>query len=897
MLGTRTLMECFPRRRRARGGIAALTQAVAVATLTLAVGTGGLAAPELGAPASEDLPDDAILVQVIEDLGAERSWELPRPPTVTEEFLEPAFGLVAIPRKYESGGNIVERAGPFLLRATGRVRVAPGTYHLLLRSFNAARVIVDGVELTSTRFLLKNGAGHEEVPATATALHTDLRPLPPGHVEKLLRVELSGGEHIVRVEARVGGKSLRPEVGELCLALSRVDSTSGKAGPFHLVAPDAVFPLSAPVPLSDRDWQAYASAARTRQADRDRTRRLAARSQEDAYWERRHRLAREYVATLSPRLPPALPDADNPIDRFVGKRLADASLRPTEPIDDWEFLRRATLDVRGVFPSLEEISAFRNDSTRERRSRCIDRLLASPDWAHHWVSYWQDVLAENPGLVKPKLNNTGPFRWWIHEAFEDNLSIDRFATELILMRGSRYYGGPAGFSMATQNDAPMAAKAHIVGTAFLGVEMKCARCHDAPHHSYKQQDLFRVAAMLRRAPQEVPATSSVPGTDDDLRRLVIEVTLKPGTEVAPAWPFESLAPGNTALSLVRDPADTREHLAAIITAPQSERFAQVIANRVWKRYLGYGLVEPVEDWENATPSHPDLLAYLGHELVANNYDLKHLARQILTSQVYQRAAVGHEREVPPPEARLFAGPARRRLSAEQLVDSLFQMSGISFGCESLNLDVDGRRPIKDFLNLGLPERAWEFVSLSNERDRPALSLPAAQSIADVLKAFGWRETRQNPVTVREDVPTVLQPLTIAGGVVTRRVATLSDGSLFTQAALVKRPLAELVGETFLRLLTRPPTADERSTVTTLLENGYDQRHTEGIAAVPARKRARHGVSWSNHLNAEATRIKIALERAVQDGDPPTASLVLDWRERMEDVIWALVNTPEFVFIP
>lgn len=883
---TRTPTKCFSCRRRV---LAALTLGLAAATL-------GLAAPNVGTSVPAHLPDDAILVQVIEGLGAERSWELSNSPLVAEEYLEPAFGFVTIPRKYEAGGSIVERPGPFLVRATGRIEVASGTYYLLLRSFNAARVIINGEELTSTRFLVKNGAGHEEVPPLAGTLHPDLRPLPPGHVEKLLRVEFAGGKHVVRVEAIVGGGNLRPELGELCLALSRVDPGSRKAGPFHLVGPPAVADPRV-VPLSDRSWGAYTHAARTRQVVRDRTRRQVARDPEDAYWERRHRLAREHVATLSPRPPPIVPGVENPIDRFIARRLADSDLRPTKPIDDWTFLRRATLDVRGVFPSPEEISTFQSDTSPERRTRYIDRLLASRGWADHWVGYWQDVLAENPGLVKPKLNNTGPFRWWIHEAFEDNLPMDRFATELMLMRGSRYHGGPAGFGMATQNDAPMAAKAHIVGTAFLGIEMKCARCHDAPHHSYKQQDLFRIAAMLRRAPQEVPTTSSVPGTADDLRRLVVEVTLEPGTEVEPAWPFESVAPGHAALQLARDPADTREHLAAIVTGPQNERFAQVIANRVWKRYLGYGLVEPVEDWENATPSHPDLLAYLGRELIANSYDLKHLARRILTSQLYQRAAVGHERKVPAPEARLFAGPARRRLTAEQLVDSLFRVSGLNFGCESLNLDVDGRRPIKDFLNLGIPQRAWEFVSLSNERDRPALSLPGAQSIVDVLKAFGWRETRQDPVTVREDVPTVLQPLTVAGGVVTRRITTLSDGSLFTRAALVDRPLAALVDETFLRLLTRFPTADERRAVTALLETGYEQRRTADVASLPTRKRARHGVSWSNHLNAEATRIKIALEHAVHDGDPPTARIESDWRERMEDVIWALVNAPEFVFIP
>src|SRR5207245_2509668 len=107
-------------------------------------------------------------------------------------------------------------------------------------------------------------------------------------------------------------------------------------------------------------------------------------------------------------------------------------------------------------------------ASTSRRTRAIDRLVASPAWADNWVSYWQDVLAENPGILKPDLNNTGPFRWWLHQSFTDNLPIDRIAAELIEMDGSSVQGAPAAFAQATLYDAPMAAKADIIALAFLG---------------------------------------------------------------------------------------------------------------------------------------------------------------------------------------------------------------------------------------------------------------------------------------------------------------------------------------------------------------------------------------------------------------------------------------------
>src|SRR6185436_2833707 len=200
------------------------------------------------------------------------------------------------------------------------------------------------------------------------------------------------------------------------------------------------------------------------------------------------------------------------------------------------------------------------DRSPNRRARAIDHMLADPRWADNWVGYWQDVLAENPGILKPMLNNTGPFRWWIHESFLDNKPMDRFATELVMMEGSQYYGGPAGFGVATENDVPMAQKAQIVAQAFLGMQLQCARCHDAPYHDFKQQDLFSLAAMLKRGPQGVPASSSIPTNANVVVGRRVKVTLAPGAKVAPAWPFTNVMRDDLPEGMLRDPKDSRERL-------------------------------------------------------------------------------------------------------------------------------------------------------------------------------------------------------------------------------------------------------------------------------------------------------------------------------------------------
>src|SRR6185312_17308613 len=98
--------------------------------------------------------------------------------------------------------------------------------------------------------------------------------------------------------------------------------------------------------------------------------------------------------------------------------------RLTPLTDELTFLRRVTLDTVGVVPTYQEVQDFLRDTRADRRARVIDRLLADARWADHWVGYWQDVLAENPNILNPTLNNSGPFRWWIHEALADNKPID-----------------------------------------------------------------------------------------------------------------------------------------------------------------------------------------------------------------------------------------------------------------------------------------------------------------------------------------------------------------------------------------------------------------------------------------------------------------------------------------
>lgn len=577
------------------------------------------------------------------------------------------------------------------------------------------------------------------------------------------------------------------------------------------------------------------------------------------------------------------------------------NLTVTSLTDDLSFLRRVSLDTIGVVPSLAEIESFTKDGSKDRRAKAIERLLKDPRWADNWMGYWQDVLAENPNMLNPTLNNTGPFRWWIYESLLDNKPMDLFVTELLRMKGSERFGGPAGFATASQNDVPMAAKGTIVSTAFLGVEMKCARCHDSPANISTQQDLFELAAMLGKTSIEVPLTSSV--SADKLtqggRKPLIQVTLKPGTKVEPKWPFDEFCPEPVGDTLAEDPKDSRDRLAALVTAPENERFAQVITNRVWKRLMGRGIVEPVDDWEKGKPTHPELLRWLAREFVRGGYDVKHLARLILNSHAYQRATDQTLKETSP----LYCSPAPRRLAAEQIVDSLFAATGKPFHTEEVSLDIDGRRDMNSSISLGQPRRCWMLTSTSNERDRPSLALPRIQAVCDVLAAFGWRGARQDPTSVRETAPNALQPAIMSNGTVSIWLTRLSDDHGITQLAVQDLTVDQLVDTLYLKLLTRKPTAEERARTVEYLSSGFSTRINKSPIVAEAalqsseERRPEKYVSWSNHLDPEATLVRQEQEIAARKGEPPTTKLDAAWRQRLEDVLWAMLNAPEWVFAP
>ena len=860
--------------------------------------------PQVVGPLPEVMPDvinvppGRVAVTFSEGLPAHDRWlnRGERSPTETARWIGHEILLPRLPIRYDNWGIRMGWKAPLLVRMAADVRFPPGTHRVLLRARGLSRLWIDGVVAARTKAIVGIPPnGEEQITALAKPPLPGLRVHGYHQQEVLGSVTIEGMEPKtcrVVLELIAGGKDHWTATGEVCVAIQAPDGQS-----YNVLRPyQSQLTNRLELPLTDFEVEPVLDRIEVSLAKYDDlTRRQMAASQ-DEFWRRRHDLART-VIPVEDVMAFTIHDFITANNQDTGTALAAVPI-----ISDEAFLRRIYFDTVGVPPTTEEIDAFLSSPTSTRRKRMIDQLLADPRCADHRISFWLDLLAENPTLINASLNSTGPFRWFLYDALRDNKPLDRMVTELIVMRGGRHEGGSAGFAMAAENDAPYAAKAHIIASAFLGIELQCARCHDAPYHSTMQEDLYSLAAMLERKSVTVPKSSRVPIAffENKSRESLIQVTLKPDQKVLAKWPFTEVtgvADTPQLDKLLQNPSDTRERLAALITAPYNKRFAAVAVNYLWKQLIGTGLVEPVHDWEGARASHPALLEWLARQLVIHDYDMRHVLRLILSSRIYQRESSSKNADVGS-DKRVFNAPEPRRLTAEQIVDSMYVATGTVMDVEELTFVHDGRRDIGNRLTLGLPRRAWMFASLNNERDRPSLSLPRARSVTDVLEAFGWTGSRQNPIVGRDTVPRVLQPGVLANGTLTMTVTRAAQNSVLAQLAVDAVSPESLVRSLFLRMLTRQPKRDELSMFSEILSEKFENRLIpvdeiiQPSALPPLRQ-----VTWFNHLRPDANRIQQEVERRVREGPAPDPRLRADWREVYEDCVWSLLNHAEFVWMP
>ena len=369
------------------------------------------------------------------------------------------------------------------------------------------------------------------------------------------------------------------------------------------------------------------------------------------------------IGVVTTRHPVPDTESDHVVDRHVLARLKDLHVPPSPLADDATFLRRAFLDVIGVVPTASEAREFLSSRDPDKRAKLVDALLERPEYADFWALYWGDHLNN----TKQLLYNKGPYTFtrWLYERFRENTPYDQFVRALLTSSGNMYDSPATSYYPLMKKPLDLAAQ---TSQLFLGVSLECARCHDHPLEKWTQDDYNGMAAFFSQVRYKGGA-----GPRNNERVLYVDFDRQ--FEHPESGRVHAPKPlGGPPLSMDAW-TDRREALADWMTAPDNPYFAKAIVNRIWKQFLGRGIVEPVDDFRDTNPPfNPGLLDALALELVDSGFDLQHLIRVIASSRTYQLSSLPNEanRDDASGHSRYYA----RRLTAEQLLDSISQVTGV-----------------------------------------------------------------------------------------------------------------------------------------------------------------------------------------------------------------------------
>lgn len=544
--------------------------------------------------------------------------------------------------------------------------------------------------------------------------------------------------------------------------------------------------------------------------------------------------------------------AANELDTFIERELLAEGIAPQELASDEVFLRRIYLDVAGRIPTLQEAEQFLASKSSDRREELIDQLLSSPDYVSHTYNWWADTLRlvdrPQPNLV------ADPYNGYVKESIAENKPYDQWVYEMLTADGKVWDNPAVGFQLR-DDGMPLPYIDNTV-RVFLGTQIGCAQCHDHPFDEWSQYQFYQLAAFtagtstrMRKGDPGYEKTNPanalinegkkrfdkgrVPGEFQRIARAnTYIVSERPRRLRLPhdyayrdAKPKDFVEPkvlwGEIPSSAAK--SSPREQFAAWVTSPENPRFSQTIVNRLWKRLMGVGFVDPVDDFRDENPCvNEAAMDYLCKELVRRGFDLKELTRIVLYSQTYQRKAVDYD--ITDGDLYYFPGPTVRRMTAEQVWDSILTLA-VDNPWPFQRPTAEEMKPVMDldFSKVDFAEvqrrsakfKETYFASVYKRNLNQhayqrnvlcrASELPSPLPADHFLRQFGQGD--REVINGSQDEATVPQILAMFNGPITH--VMLEPGSALVDNVLEKNNIKKRIDAIFLSVLTREPSTEDR----------------------------------------------------------------------------------------
>jgi len=579
------------------------------------------------------------------------------------------------------------------------------------------------------------------------------------------------------------------------------------------------------------------------------------------------------------------------IDSLLEQRWREHGAEPSPSLDDAQFVRRIHLELAGRIPTYDETMAFLRDDSAAKRDGLIERLLASPDYVSHFYNFWADILRLTE---RPQRNLIfEPYLAYVKDSIRTNKHYDDWVHEMLTADGRLWENPAVGFQLR-DDGMPLPYVDNTV-RVLLGTQIGCAQCHDHPFDRWTQHEFYELAAFTAGTKTRLgaavrpgkPGKEPKPIPPPAVRTLVKEARETKGKKAGgliqfiqanatsvsfqdrplrlpsdyqyddskPLEPVDRQLLWDSVPASVKN-ADGREQFASWMVARTNRQFARTIANRMWRKVMGVGLVEPVDDFrEENPPSDPELLEHLTDLVLRLDFDLREFVRIVVSTSAYQRRAVIHDPTADEPFR--FTGPALRRMTAEQLWDSIVtlvarnpwsvqrpdaaeiaEVAGVDLRQASLD---DVERKFDSFIGRYGPGRyqrgLQQICGYRGQWLMKASEMPTPLPLGHFLRQFG--QSDRETIEGGRSVPTIPQILAMFNGPITH--AMLEEGSVIYETVMSHDP-DETVDVVFVSVLSHEPAAEDR---------------------------------------------REALDELTSAADPATGC---------GNLIWALLNTREFIFI-
>jgi hypothetical protein len=496
---------------------------------------------------------------------------------------------------------------------------------------------------------------------------------------------------------------------------------------------------------------------------------------------------------------------NNYIDDAILDHLRALHIPPSPPATDAEFIRRAYLDAAGILPSPSEVDKFLKDSSPEKRNRLIDELIKRPEFVDYWTYKWSDLLLVSSNHLSS--DEMWSYYKWIRESVASGKPWNEFVTQVITATGNTLNNGAANYWVIHRDPLDISEN---MAQAFLGINISCAHCHNHPLAKWTQKDYYGMANLFARVRLKTFAPS---GFRPGVGVLFNDVTVysAPTGEFMDDRLMIPLPPKplDAAALSSEIPGDTRQYFAKWLTSPENPFFARNIVNRIWRNFMGRGLIEPVDDLRDTNPATNDeLLNALVKDFIAHNYDVDYLIRTIMRSATYQTSSKPLKENAD--DDKYGSHFVIRRLPAEVLLDAYSQVTQVPEKFEGYPVGMRGMQ---------LPDTAVKSYFLT---------------------AFGRPARQQTRESERTSVPTITQALHIINGD-TLNNKLRAPGSSIDMLIRLGFSDEQIVDYLYLAALSRHPTDGERSALLQALASAEKEKVT---GEDDARRAALIDMSWA-----------------------------------------------------